>query len=126
MKYFYPAVCKEETNQNKFFVYFPDMTECRASGHSMDEACNRAREALAASLLEIEEQGLPLPPATDEKDLRSRYREECVCTFLVDLDDYRRYKDYKIRHADEKSAEWRSSARTGKGRSFFARLFGTR
>ena len=126
MKYFYPAVCTQEEKKGSFFIYFPDMIGCEARGHSMDEASGRAREALAASLLEIEEKGLLLPPASDEKALRRRYRDSQICTFLVDLEDYRRYKDYKVQQADSKSAEWKHAVKTGHHRGFFARLFGVR
>ncbi len=125
MTYFYPAVCTWEEKKGTFFVYFPDMMGCEARGRSMDEAAGRAREALAASLLEIEEKGLPFPPASDEQALGRRLYEGRVCTFLVNLDDYRRYRDYQMNHADAKSAQWKAEAKAGR-RGFFARLFGTR
>ena len=126
MTYFYPAVCTMEEKKGTFFVYFPDMTGCEARGHSMEEAAGRAREALAASLLEIEEKGLPFPPASDERTLGRRLYEGRICTFLVDLDDYRRYREYKVSHADAQSAQWKAEAKAGRGRGFLARLFGTR
>ncbi len=92
----------------------------------MDEAAGKAREALAASLLEIEEKGLPLPPASDERALVRRIYEGRICTFLVNLDDYRHYREYKVSHADAKSAQWKAEAKEGRSRGFFARLFGTR
>ena len=55
MKYFYPAICSYDQKKGMFFVMFPDLIGCEAKASTMNEAAKKAREALAASLLELEE-----------------------------------------------------------------------
>ena len=86
MKYFYPAICSYDQKKGMFFVMFPDLIGCEAKASTMNEAAKKAREALAASLLELEEKALPIPSATSERQLRFRESGKRICTFLVDMD----------------------------------------
>ena len=126
MKYFYPAICSYDQKKGMFFVVFPDLIGCEAKAGTMNEAAKKARESLAASLLEMEEKALPIPSATSERQLRLRESGKRICTFLVDMDEYRAYKTYKVRHADAKSAEWAGEARKGRRQGFLAKVFGFR
>lgn len=67
MKYFYPAICSYDQKKGMFFVVFPDLIGCEAKAGTMNEAAKKAREALAASLLEMEEKRSPFRarPAKD-------------------------------------------------------------
>ena len=67
MEYFYPAIVKHDAKGGIFSVIFPDLNGCQAQGRTAEEAALKAREALAASLLEMEEKGLEIPPASDER-----------------------------------------------------------
>ena len=73
MEYFYPAIVKHDAKGGIFSVIFPDLNGCQAQGRTAEEAVLKAREALAASLLEMEERGLEIPPASDERLFRLRY-----------------------------------------------------
>ena len=126
MKYFYPAVCLHDSKENVFLVRFPDIPGCEARGRNMGEATKKAREALAASLLEMEEKQLYIPDATEERFLLQRYRNCQVCTFLVDMDDYRSYREYKVKRAESTNAEWAATVRKGRHQGFLARVFGLR
>ena len=126
MEYFYPAICFQDQKSGIFTVSFPDIMGCEARSRHMDEAVKRARESLAASLLEMEEKELQIPEPTDERILHQRYRQCQICTFLVDMDAYRSYKEYKVQKAESKNAEWAASARSGKHTSFLAKVFGLR
>ena len=126
MKYFYPAICFQDPKSGVFTVSFPDIMGCEARSRHMDEAVKRARESLAASLLEMEEKELLIPEPTEERMLRQRYRQCQICTFLVDMDTYRSYKEYKVQKAESQNAEWASSARREKHVGFLARVFGLR
>ena len=126
MEYFYPAIVKHDAKGGIFSVIFPDLNGCQAQGRTAEEAVLKAREALAASLLEMEEKALPIPSATSERQLRLRESGKRICTFLVDMDEYRAYKTYKVRHADAKSAEWAGEARKGRRQGFLAKVFGFR
>ena len=126
MTYFYPAVCTHDQKRNLFFVSFPDLIGCEAQGRTMEEAAKRARESLAASLMELEEKALPIPQPTADPVLRARYRNCQVCTFRIDMESYRSYKEYKVEAAASKNAEWAASARKESPTSFLARVFGLR
>ena len=80
MEYFYPAIVKHDAKGGIFSVIFPDLNGCQAQGRTAEEAVLKAREALAASLLEMEEKGLEIPPASDERLFRLRYGGSRCCT----------------------------------------------
>ena len=90
------------------------------------ETASRARNAMAASLLEMEEKEIPFPLPSNERLLQRRCRNEKVCVILVDMDSYRAFCAYKVKHADAKSAEWAASARKGRKVGILARVFGLR
>ena len=104
MEYFYPAIVKHDAKGGIFSVIFPDLNGCQAQGRTAEEAVLKAREALAASLLEMEEKGLEIPPASDERLFRLRYGGSRCCTILVNMETYREYREYKVRAADHQTA----------------------
>lgn len=59
MKYFYPAIFSHDAEKGTFAAVFPDIPGCQAFGRTMDETASRARNAMAASLLEMEEKEIP-------------------------------------------------------------------
>lgn len=61
MTYFYPAIFEHHDKDDMFTAVFPDLPGCQAQGRSMDETAKKARDALAASLLEMEEKEFPFP-----------------------------------------------------------------
>lgn len=126
MTYFYPAIFEHHDKDDMFTAVFPDLPGCQAQGRSMDETAKRARDALAASLLEMEEKEISIPLPSDERLLQRRLRHAKVCVMLVDMNSYRAFRAYKVKHAESKSAEWAASARKGRKAGFFARVFGLR
>lgn len=125
MRYFYPAIFQQDAESGSFAAVFPDLPGCRAEGSSMSEAAVKARNAMAASLLEMEEKEIPIPAPSEERILQSQYRESKVCVVLVDMDSYRAFQSYKVKHAEAKSAEWAESARKSRP-GLLARVFGLR
>ena len=126
MTYFYPAIFEHHDKDDMFTAVFPDLPGCQAQGRSMDEPAKKARDALAASLLEMEEKEISIPLPSDERLLQRRLRHAKVCVMLVDMNSYRAFRAYKVKHAESKSAEWAASARKGRKAGFFARVFGLR
>ncbi|WP_296981481.1 type II toxin-antitoxin system HicB family antitoxin [uncultured Dialister sp.] len=126
MTYFYPAIFEHHDKDDMFTAVFPDLPGCQAQGRSMDETAKKARDALAASLLEMEEKEISIPLPSDERLLQRRLRHAKVCVMLVDMNSYRAFRAYKVKHAESKSAEWAASARKGRKSGFFARVFGLR
>lgn len=126
MTYFYPAIFKHDAEKKIFTAVFPDLPGCQAQGHSMAEAAKKARDAMAASLLEMEEKEISIPLPSDERLLQHRLRHAKVCVMLVDMNSYRAFRAYKVKHAESKSAEWAASARKSRKSSFLSRVFGLR
>ena len=126
MTYFYPAIFKHDAEKKIFTAVFPDLPGCQAQGRSMDEAAKKARDAMAASLLEMEEKGLEIPPASDERLFRLRYGGSRCCTILVNMETYREYREYKVRAADHQTAVWAETARKTRRVGILARVFGLR
>ena len=126
MEYFYPAIVKHDAKGGIFSVIFPDLNGCQAQGRTAEEAVLKAREALAASLLEMEEKEISIPLPSDERLLQHRLRHAKVCVMLVDMNSYRAFRAYKVKHAESKSAEWAASARKSRKSSFLSRVFGLR
>ena len=106
MTYFYPAIFEHHDKDDMFTAVFPDLPGCQAQGRSMDETAKKARDALAASLLEMEEKEISIPLPSDERLLQRRLRHAKVCVMLVDMNSYRAFRAYKVKHAESKSAEW--------------------
>lgn len=126
MEYFYPAIVKHDAKGGIFSVIFPDLNGWQAQGRTAEEAVLKAREALAASLLEMEEKGLEIPPASDERLFRLRYGGSRCCTILVNMETYREYREYKVRAADHQTAVWAETARKTRRVGILARVFGLR
>lgn len=123
MTYFYAAVFSQDEKNETFQIAFPDLPGCETQSRSIEKAMKTARENMAATLLEMEEKGIQVPFATDEADIRRRYRGKTVCTFRVDMDSYRNYRAYQRKHAAAQSAAWAGEKKHGR-LGFLARVFG--
>ena len=61
----------EETEDPHFFgVTVPDILGCTATGRSIEDAINKAREAIDLHLQYLAEEGLPLPPVCRPIEIR--------------------------------------------------------
>ena len=76
--------------------------------------------------MEMEEKGLEIPPASDERLFRLRYGGSRCCTILVNMETYREYREYKVRAADHQTAVWAETARKTRRVGILARVFGLR
>lgn len=123
MTYFYAAVFSKDEENGIFHISFPDLPGCETKSRSLENAMKTARENMAATLLEMEEKGMPVPAATEEADLRRYYRDQTVCTFRVDMRSYREYRAYQRQHAARQSAAW-AGEKKHRRLGFFARVFG--
>ena len=74
----------------------------------------------------MEEKEISIPLPSDERLLQHRLRHAKVCVMLVDMNSYRAFRAYKVKHAESKSAEWAASARKSRKSSFLSRVFGLR
>ncbi|MDD3617593.1 MAG: type II toxin-antitoxin system HicB family antitoxin [Lachnospiraceae bacterium] len=75
MKYQYPAVFKQ-TNDNTYKACFPDLEGCTASGDSLMDVIDEAREAAADWIsVELEDPEAVLPFPSEEKDITLQENE---------------------------------------------------
>ena len=68
MKYVYPAVFTPTTDVPGFFVEFPDDSSIFTDGSDLYDAIEMAEDVLALSLVVMEDEGKPIPAASDIKD----------------------------------------------------------
>lgn len=64
----YIAFARKSPNQD-FVLEFPDIPDCSAHGHSLEQAQTLARQAMTVRLNDICRQGLPAPAARDWQEL---------------------------------------------------------
>ena len=104
---------------------FPDLAGCGATAETVEETLRKAREALGTSLWELEEKKIPPPPPSEELEIRRRFRYNQVYMILLDMEEYRAYRAYKVQVAAEETEKWASRARQER-KSILRRVFGTR
>lgn len=63
-KLFYPALF-HKAEEGGFWISFPDIPECLTQGEDMEQAYEMAVEALGLALSCREEEGQPIPSASD-------------------------------------------------------------
>lgn len=63
MQYVYPAVITKE--DDGYLVNFPDIKNCFTDGATINEALAMAEDALDLMLMTMEDQNIPIPPASD-------------------------------------------------------------
>lgn len=89
-KYAYPAIfTKEETG---YSVSFPDIDGCFTCGDTLPEAVEMAEDALCLMLYDHEEDGEPIPDASDIKVIQAQ-TNEIVSLVCCDTLEYRKLYD---------------------------------
>lgn len=89
-KYAYPAIfAKEETG---YSVSFPDIDGCFTCGNTLPEAVEMAEDALCLMLYDHEEDGEPIPDASDIKAIQAQ-TSEIVSLVCCDTVEYRKLYD---------------------------------
>ncbi|MEE8835534.1 MAG: type II toxin-antitoxin system HicB family antitoxin [Eubacteriales bacterium] len=75
MKFYYPAIVTRNA-ENDFSAFFPDLKDCRATGDSLQDVLENAREAAHSWIeVEMEDDDYVLPPASDTYDLKADLKE---------------------------------------------------
>ncbi|MCD8217208.1 MAG: type II toxin-antitoxin system HicB family antitoxin [Clostridiales bacterium] len=93
-KLYYPAIF-HVAEEGGFWVSFPDIPECFTEGDNMDEAYERAEEALGLALTERLREGENLPMASD---FRCVGDEGTLVVIPLDLDEYnRKYRNRAVK-----------------------------
>ena len=89
MLFIYPAIFNKENDS--YWVEFPDLEGCQTYGTTLNETMEFAQEALAAYLLTLFEDNLPIVPPSE---LYSISHDEYSFVTLVTC-DINQYKDTK-------------------------------
>lgn len=89
-KYAYPAIFTKE--ENGYSVFFPDIDGCFTCGDTLPEAMEMAEDALCLMLYDHEEDGDPIPTASDVKAMQKE-TAEIVSLVYCDTVEYRKLHD---------------------------------
>jgi predicted RNase H-like HicB family nuclease len=83
MKYIYSAVLTPDQNGAKYYARVPDLPGCVTTGHDLRDAIEQITDAASGWLVVAEDQGLDIPPATEQDALPHDHN----CTFsLIQVD----------------------------------------
>ena len=88
--YAYPAIFTKE--ENGYSVFFPDIDGCFTCGDTLPEAMEMAEDALCLMLYDHEEDGEPIPTASDVKAMQKE-TAEIVSLVYCDTVEYRKLHD---------------------------------
>lgn len=94
MKYVYPAVFHPET-EGGYSVFFPDIKRGATQGDTVAECIEMAEDFLCLALYRMEEEQLPIPAASDMREIESE-SGDLVTLISVDTETYRRYYENKL------------------------------
>lgn len=112
MRYTYTAVITPE--DKKYYVRVPDIPGCVTTGKDMEDAVVQITDALSGCLVVWEDQGLPIPQATAQKDLP--HEPSDVLTLIsVDTIAYRAKTDTRAVRKNVSIPAWMASMAEQKG-----------
>ena len=115
-KLFYPAVF-HKAEEGGFWISFPDFPECFTDGDNMEQAYEMAVDALGLALTTMQDEKLPIPPASDP----SQIALEPNCFLVVVEFDMLAYKKRVNPRAVKKTLsipEWLNEEATAIGVNF--------
>lgn len=93
MKYAFPAVISPDDN-NTLAVIFPDIPNCFTCGDDLPDAIYMAQDALCLILYSMEQDGTPIPDASEPGSIQLA-EGEFVSIIAVDTETYRRFYSKK-------------------------------
>lgn len=124
MKYFYPAVFTFDSTSDMYDISFPDLPGCCGKAATCADAYARAKEALGIYLWELEDKGIDAPEPCDRETLgRAAYDGE-VCVIMLDMEEFRSYRAYKVQAAREDAKRWAEKAARHTRRGILSRVLG--
>ncbi|MCL2548574.1 MAG: type II toxin-antitoxin system HicB family antitoxin [Symbiobacteriaceae bacterium] len=88
MKYVYPAILRQ--GDNSVGVSIPDLPGCHTYGNDLADALIMAKDAVEMWLWSAEDEGIPIPPASD--NLSPGLGETCTLV-VADTTEYRKAND---------------------------------
>jgi predicted RNase H-like HicB family nuclease len=92
MKYIYSAVLTPNEDGTKYYARVPDLPGCVTTGHDLQDAIGQITDAASGWLVVAEDEGLPIPAATDQENL-TREPGDTFSVVQVDTIAYRALTD---------------------------------
>lgn len=83
MKYTYTAVLTPNEDRSKYFARVPDLPGCITSGKDLPDAIDMITDAASGWLVVAEDEGMPIAPPTDQKDIP---HEENAILSVINID----------------------------------------
>ena len=118
-KYIYPAIFAKEGDF--YTVRFPDLESCYTQGDSLQEAYEMASDVLCLTLYNLEEEGAPIPLASEAPSI-STASGEFVSLVSCDTLEYRQYYDNKAVKKTLTIPSWLNTMSEREGINFSAVL----
>lgn len=120
MKLIYPVIIIP-TGKDDYFVRIPDM-DIATQGKSIENAIDMARDAICLTAVDMQEDGKPLPPASEISAITSD--EKCAVITLVDADiaAYKRMLDKRAVRKNVTIPSWLNEAAEAQHINFSAVL----
>ena len=92
-KYIYPAVFAAEA-EGGYSISFPDLECCYTSAETLEEGMENANDVLTLMLYDMEERQVPIPEASNIREL-STADGEFTTLIYADTLEYRKFFDSK-------------------------------
>jgi predicted RNase H-like HicB family nuclease len=115
--YTYPACFYPDKEVGGFTVDFPDLLGCVTEGDTMDEALYMAEDAACGWILTSLEEGKPLPPATDYREVKAD-ADGFVNLMRLDIDTYAKKYSKKPVNKNCTIPTWLNTLAESKGVNF--------
>lgn len=114
MKYIYSAVFAANEDGTKFFARVPDLPGCVSSGKSLLEAIDEITDAASVWLVVAEDEGLPIPEATEQSILP--HDPGCIFSMIqIDTIAYRALTDTKAVRKNVSLPAWMANLADKRG-----------
>lgn len=122
MKLIYPVIIIP-TGKDDYFVRIPDM-DIATQGNSIENAIDMARDAICLTAVDMQEDGKPIPPASEISAIANDEAEKGAVITLVDADvaAYKRMLDKRAVRKNVTIPSWLNEAAEAQNINFSAVL----
>ena len=120
MKLVYPIIIIP-TGKNEYYVKIPDM-DIGTQGNSIENAMYMARDAISLMIVDMQDTGKPIPPASDISAIKSEEEGAIITLVDCDIDAYRRMLEKRSVRKNVTIPSWLNEAAEAQHINFSAVL----
>ena len=120
MKLIYPVIIIP-TGKDDYFVRIPDM-DIATQGNSIENAIDMARDAICLTAVDMQEDGKPLPPASEISAITSDKKGAVITLVDADVAAYKRMLDKRAVRKNVTIPSWLNEAAEAQHINFSAVL----